>query len=625
MVKSASFVRLGSFVVTAFLVIGCSAAGAGGAPPGPGQGGGQRPATIVSVAKVTTGPISETVSYTGSVQASDTVSLSPQISGRVTKLNADVGSQVKAGDVIAELDQTTLQAQVAQAQATLDTAQVKLDQVQAGARPETIQAANANAAIAQSKLTAVQNGPRPETVEQAKANLTTAQQKLAAVQAGPRPETVAQAKANLDAANAKLAQLVDGATQDQIASQRLAIEQSKDALMSAQANRDGVCGNGKGGSFQCNAAQATVNAAQTALDSANQNYKTLTDPPTPDVLAQAQAAVNLAQQAYQLAQHPYTAQDLAQAQAAVDAAQQAYQLAQHPYTSQDVAQAQAAADAAQATAKLSAQPYTDLDVKSAQAGVAQAEAGLAIAKANLAQAILRAPFDGTVSAKLLSVGALAGPSSPIVTLNSNSPQVQFSIDEARIASIKPNQTVNLSSAAYPGKAIPAKIAGIYPSADPKTHTFTVVAVPQGSDSTLLPGMFVSLQVVLRSVQNAVLVPVAAIVQNGSQESVYVVANGQAHKTVVTPGLTDGQNVQIVSGLKAGDEVATSGQTTLSDGAPVRPLDQATSGGTGGAGGNRGGGNAGTRNGAGATGGARPGQQGQGQGPGARPTPTKAGG
>src|SRR6185437_7758375 len=157
MLKSASVVRLGSIFATALLVIGCSSAGVGGAPSGAGPGGGQRPATIVSVAKVTSGPISESVSYTGSVQSSDSVSLSPQVSGRITKLNVEVGSQVKAGDDVAELDQTTLQAQVAQAQASLDAAKVKLEQIQAGARPEAIQAANANAQIAQSKLTVIQN------------------------------------------------------------------------------------------------------------------------------------------------------------------------------------------------------------------------------------------------------------------------------------------------------------------------------------------------------------------------------------------------------------------------------------------------------------------------------------
>jgi HlyD family secretion protein len=490
----------------------------------------------------------------------------PTISGRITKLNVDVGSQVKAGDVIAELDKAQLNAQVEQAQAGVDAANVKLQVIQAGARPEAVAAADANVQAAQAKLDAIKSGARTETVGEAKAALDTAKSKLAVIQAGPRPENVASAKANLDAAQAKLQQLLDGPTPDQVAAAKLSVEQSKDSLLSAQTSKDAAC---RSQGPSCNAAQATADAAETAVTIANQNLKTLTDPPTQDAINQAQAAVDAAQQAYNLAQKPYTDQDLAQAEAAVASAEQAYELAQTPYVSTDVTQAQAAADAAASQAKLAAQPYTDLDLKSAQVAVQQAQAALDIAKTQLAQADILAPFDGVITAKLLSVGALAGPSTPIVTMNSPSLQVQFAIDETKVANVKAGQQVTLTSTAYPGKQFPAKVASVYPSADPKTHTFTVVVNPADSGGLLRAGMFLTLQVTTASFPTATLIPNVAVVQQGSQSVVFTVTNNVAHLVPVTLGISDDSNTQVLGGVNPGDDVVTTNQASLSDGAAVR--------------------------------------------------------
>ncbi len=566
--------------VAGALVVGCSSLGIGGTTPNANPNPGARPGTTVSVAKAVEGPITQVVAYSGTVQPADSVNLVPKISGRITKLNVDVGSKVKAGDVIAELDKASLEAQVAQAQAGVDAAKVKLEQIKAGARPEAVAAAEATARAAKAHADALQAGARPEAVAVAKANLDAARAKLAAMQAGPRPETVAQAKANLDAAQAKLQQLKDGPTPDQVRAAELAVDQAKNALASAQANKDGQC-NPKNPAYQCEAAQASAFAAETAVEVAKQNLKTLTAPPTQDALNQAQAAVDAALQAYKLAQQPYTAQDLAQLQAAVDAAEQQYQLTQQPYTTQDLAQAQAQAEAAAEQAKLAAAPYTDLDQKAAEAAVEQAEAALALAKSQLDEAQVVAPFDGIISAKLLSPGALASTTTPIVTLLSPRLQVQFAVEEARIGSIKTDQTVNLTTSAFPDRTFPARVASIYPSADTKTHTFTVVVEPQNDDGSLKAGMFVELRVILAAKAKTVLAPRAALVQRGTQQIIFTVADGTAHLHPVTLGLSDDNNVEVLQGIKAGDDVVIAGQGSLADNDPVRVAGATGAAGSGG--------------------------------------------
>jgi HlyD family secretion protein len=571
-VRFAHGLGIARLAVVAAVLVGCAAPG-GGVVPGGQTNPVARPAVTVNVVKAAVGAISQNIGYSGSVQAADNVNVVPTISGRITKLTVDVGSTVKAGDLIAELDKSTLNAQISQAVAGLAAANVKLDQVKAGARPETIAAAQANAQGAQAKLDAAKAGGRPEAIGVAQANLSSAQAKLAAIRAGARPENVAVAKANLDTAQSKLQQALDleSPTPDQVATVRLQLEQSKDSLTAAQATKDGQCG-GRNPAFQCEAAQASAMAAETSVNVAAQNLKTLTDPPTQatqDAVTQAKVAVVAAQQQYNLAQAPYTATDIAQAQAAVDAAQQQYNLAVTPNSPTDVAQAQAAADAAASQAALAAQPYTDLDVRAAQAAVDQAQAALDIVKSQLAQADVAAPFDGIITAKLLSVGALASSATPIVSMMSPNLQVQFSIDEGQVSSVKAGQTVSLTTSAFPGKQFPATVASVNPAADPKTHTFAVVVQPQDTSGSLHAGMFVTLNVTVASVPNALLVPSVAIVQNGPQSIVYVDNNGTAHAAPITAGIADDTNTQIISGINPGDQIITSNQANLADGTSVR--------------------------------------------------------
>ena len=218
---------------------------------------------MVNVAKAVTRPIAQTIGYTGTVQPADTVSVVPVTSGQIVALKVDVGSTVKTGDIIAQLDSSTLTAQVGHAQAGVNVASVKLAQILAGARPEAVAVAQANVDTAQSKLDAIQAGGRPEAVGEAQANLDTANSKLAAILAGPRPENVANAKANLDSAKSKLKQLMDGPTPDQVAASKLSVEQAKNLLYSSQITREGTCG--KASSGGCQAGQATVNASQSAV------------------------------------------------------------------------------------------------------------------------------------------------------------------------------------------------------------------------------------------------------------------------------------------------------------------------------------------------------------------------
>ncbi|MGH2460587.1 MAG: efflux RND transporter periplasmic adaptor subunit [Chloroflexota bacterium] len=548
---------LGLLLVTPALLAACSVAPAGQPPLAP---------VGVSTAPVATANISGTVVYSGNVESLAKVSILPKVGGQITVLNVDVGSAVKKGDVIAELDHATLDAQVDQAKAAVAVAQARLATIQAGSRLETIVQAKANLTAAQATLSFMENGGRPESVSAAQGNLDSANARLNSLTKG-RADSVAQAQANLDAAQARLQQLKDGPTPQQVQAAQLAVEQAKDAAFAADTQKDAACNPVSPGAV-CKAAQSAADAAHTGIAQAQAQVTILTSPPTQTQLDQARAAVDAAKAQLQMAQHPGSSSDIAAAEGAVQAAQAQLDLAKAPYTSADLAKAQAAVDDAQQQLKLTQQPYTKEDEAAAQAAVQQANAALDAATVARDDAIVKSPIDGVVAQKLLSVGALAAPSTPIVTLIDPNVDVAVNVDAKNAPNVHLGQVATIVSDDLPGKSISGKVTNIAPAIDPQTRTLLVKITPSVANSGLEDGMLVKVALVTATREGVVAVPSDAIVQRNGQSTVYIVANSTATPQVVQTGLTDGTHTEITSGLKAGQVIVTSGQDRLTTAQPV---------------------------------------------------------
>lgn len=446
----------------AWLLAGCSVLPGGQATATPEA---RQAAVAVQVAKVTVGPIASTLSLAGEVKSVDKVVVVPKVPGRIEKIMVSVGSRVEAAQPIAELEKASLEAQVQQAEAALAAARAK----------------------------------------------------LATLEAGARAEAVAQAQANLDAAKARLQQLLDGPSAGEMEAARLGVQQARDALWAAQIARDAACGRKYlDGGASCNAGDAQVSTAETAVEMAQAKYNALTAPPNPQTVEQAKAAVRAAEEALKLAQNPFTAND----------------------------------------------------VEAARAGAAQAEAGLKLAQLQLAEATVAAPVSGTVAEKFLDVGAMAGPTTPIASIVSGGLEVAVSVEEGRLGEVAPGEEASISVPAYPGATFSGTVREVAPTLDPRTRTAAVKIAPQDPEHKLKPGMSAQVTITTKSVGNALLVPRAALVGEGSQRSVFKVVAEKAVRQPVQIGLVDEQSAQIVQGLSEGDEVVTAGQGEVSEGTPV---------------------------------------------------------
>ncbi|HEV8633792.1 MAG TPA: efflux RND transporter periplasmic adaptor subunit [Chloroflexota bacterium] len=536
-------------LLLALLATACSGA-APAAPPTPAATPRGREIPV-KVAVVTRADLASTLAYTGDVKAKSALNVVPKATGRIEKLPVDLGSTVQVGDVIAELDREQAELAVRQADANRTAARSKLAQLQAGARPEAVAQAEANARAARARVAALQQSGRPEQVAQALANLDSARQRLEALK-HPRSEQVGQAEANVKAAEARLEALKKGATSEQVRAAEIAVEQAKNALYGVQVQKDAACG--RGGGFQCDAAQAQALASEQAVKQAQQQLKILTAPPTDEAVAQAQAAVDAAREQANLARHPASPQDVAMAENQVRQAEAAVQLARNPVLASDLEAARAQAEASEAAARLAAQPYTKHDLEAAEASVDAAEAQLELARTQLKELTVVSPVAGVVSERFLVPGSIASPSTPIVAIASPEVEITFSVEESQLGRIQPGQPAKISLAALPGEPLSGRVQLIAPTLDTRTRTAQVKVAPDAAAlGKLRPGMFAQVTVESERKQAALVVPRSAILPDG-QPGVFVVDGGVARRVAVKLGTQERDRVEVVEGLKEGDQV-----------------------------------------------------------------------
>jgi membrane fusion protein (multidrug efflux system) len=210
---------------------------------------------------------------------------------------------------------------------------------------------------------------------------------------------------------------------------------------------------------------------------------------------------------------------------------------------------------------------SDLEVKTA---------AVAAQKARLAERVITAPFAGTLGIRRVSQGALVSPGTAIVTLDDLSRvKVDFNLPEMLLSRLAPGLTLEVHSDAYPDRTFTAVVTSVDTRIDPATRSVTTVAEIDNRDGLLRPGMFMTVRVQLSTDASALLVPEQALVPQGTRQFVYLVLDGKAVRREVTLGTRLRGQVQILSGLAAGESVVVEGTQRLRDGVPVQVQEAGT--------------------------------------------------
>jgi membrane fusion protein (multidrug efflux system) len=184
---------------------------------------------------------------------------------------------------------------------------------------------------------------------------------------------------------------------------------------------------------------------------------------------------------------------------------------------------------------------------------------------------LRAPFAGQLGVRQVQLGAVVDRSDPIVTLqNTSSLYVNFLVPQAGIGKLQLGQQVRIFNPnAKPNDAPSiASINAISPEVSNTTRNVQVQATLPNADNLWRPGMFVDIQVVVASAQPVLIIPITAVAYAPYGNSVYLVEGDKLRQVFVQLGEQRGDFVVVNSGLKAGDQVASSGVFKLHNGQAV---------------------------------------------------------
>lgn len=212
----------------------------------------------------------------------------------------------------------------------------------------------------------------------------------------------------------------------------------------------------------------------------------------------------------------------------------------------------------------------ELDAR--RAALQSAEAAVAVVRSRIAARVIRAPFDGVVGLRLVSLGALVRPGDVITTLDTLDPmRVDFTVPSAHLDVLRVGLAVEAHADALAGRVFGGVIDSVGTRVDPVTRSLSVraaVANP-GPPYALKPGLLMTVTIA-KDPRDAVVVPEEAIVPRGAETFVLVVDDGAiVERRRVETGLRRPGTVEIRDGLAAGERVVTHGVTTARPGEPVR--------------------------------------------------------
>jgi len=381
--------------------------------------------------------------------------ISTEVGGRTQMMQADVGDEVSAGQVLAQLDTALIEAQIRRAEAELRVAEAAVAQVKAGASPEAIEIAEAAVARAEEEVALAEEG------------ITLAQ------------ASVVAAEATLQAAQADLSKLRSGASPLDLVLAEAQIELAQAHLRGASSARDSIGGaveRGEVPGASYDAARAAVAQAETTIRMMQLQIEEMRAGARPEDIQAGQAAVDAAQAGVEAAQAEVmrAARLLEAAQASRDGVRAQLDLVKHGATREQIAMAQA-------------------QVSSAQA----ARQALVIKRDKMT---LRAPREGFVVERPVNAGEIVVPGSTLFRLaDLDRLRLTVYVPETEMGRVQVGQLAHVTVDSFPERVFPGRVVYIAPRAEftPSTvqttdervmQVFAVKIEMHNPDHALKPGM-----------------------------------------------------------------------------------------------------------------------------------------
>lgn len=214
-------------------------------------------------------------------------------------------------------------------------------------------------------------------------------------------------------------------------------------------------------------------------------------------------------------------------------------------------------------------------VESLQAQAESARAQVAQVQTQLDSKKLTAPFGGVIGIPKVEVGQYVSPGTIYATLQDLSRmRVDFAVPEQQISDLVLGGAVGVTSEVG-GFSAEGRIIAIEPRVDRNSRMISVRAEVENPSGKLFPGQFLRVRIALPAEEGVIAVPQTAVSSTLYGDSIYVVKPGEAaeelkvEQVFVKLGRRSGARIEVIEGLKAGDQVVTSGQNRLTPGAKVK--------------------------------------------------------
>jgi multidrug efflux pump subunit AcrA (membrane-fusion protein) len=209
------------------------------------------------------------------------------------------------------------------------------------------------------------------------------------------------------------------------------------------------------------------------------------------------------------------------------------------------------------------------NAKNLRASIRASEATMKLAGRQLRDTDIRAPFDGYVEKRLVNLGELVKTQMPVMAIVRLDPlKVTAEIPEKMAPWIKEAQPVELRVDAYQDKAFSGKVSRISPGVNTSTRAFPFEALVPNTETLLKPGTFARVHIESGKVDDILTVPYAAIQYRYGVNRVFVVTGDKLAMRELHVGQRVGDRIEVVSGVKPGEQVAITDVDTLNDGAVV---------------------------------------------------------
>lgn len=231
-------------------------------------------------------------------------------------------------------------------------------------------------------------------------------------------------------------------------------------------------------------------------------------------------------------------------------------------------QAGAVSDTALEAARLQ---YESLHSGAVEASVAAAEAARLSLQEQVDNCNLTAPISGVVGSISVSLGDTASPQTPVAVISDTTAlQVEVLVSETDVNFIQAGSQVDVAVSALGNQTAAGTISSVAPVADTQKRSFAVQIKLANPDGSIKSGMFAEVTIATANAENALCVPIEAVIARGDHSIVYTVdQESRARPLQVEPGISNGRLIQITQGLDPGTNVITKGNTLVNDGTLVR--------------------------------------------------------